>query len=261
VANPPAGAVSGAETATATPPAEQPPGAPVAAGSVPVLPVAPAAASIAGSTSRSPQSAPGLGNGSFNQPTRESAAARPAPLPAPPRPPEDDGDYGVSPARIGLIVGGGVAAVAVAVVVVLSMTGKDSPPPPNKVGATPAAHSPQKSTSGSPTAGSTSSSALTSAERRATHVAVLNGTTQNGLARAVADTVEAKGFTIAGPGTNPDQDIQTTTISYTPGNKEAALEVAKVVQIDRSSVQPVDTTTSAAPDADVVVIVGADKSG
>ncbi|HEX4362961.1 MAG TPA: LytR C-terminal domain-containing protein [Solirubrobacteraceae bacterium] len=251
ILSPPAGAipsaaVPAAPTAAPAAPSPSPAGAP---------PLQPARAAGA-------PSAPLFGNGSLNQPTRESPPPRPAPLPAPPRQLDEEEEYGVSLARIGLIGGGALAVIAIVVVVVLSMTGKSSPPAPNKVGATPATHSPQKSTSGS-LASSPSSTALTSAQKRATNVAVLNGTTQNGLGRAVADTVEAKGFTIAGAaaGTNSDQDIQTTTISYTPGNKEAALEVAKVVQVDRSSVQPAGTTTSAAPDADVVVIVGFDKSG
>ncbi|MGH2944396.1 MAG: LytR C-terminal domain-containing protein, partial [Solirubrobacteraceae bacterium] len=108
--------------------------------------------------------------------------------------------------------------------------------------------------------GSTSGSAsLTSAERRATHVAVLNGTTRTGLARAVADKVQENQFTIGSVTNNADQSVPTTFVSYTEGHEQAAFAVARIIGIDRGSVQPADANTTAAADADVVVTVGSDQ--
>ncbi len=90
---------------------------------------------------------------------------------------------------------------------------------------------------------------------------MLNGTTQAGLARALADEVEKARFTIAGTDNNADQAVPTTTVAFRPGNERAAAVVAQVIGIDRGSVQPVDANTTAAADADVVVIVGGDKIG
>jgi hypothetical protein len=110
----------------------------------------------------------------------------------------------------------------------------------------------------SSTNGSAASSAL---DRRGTRVFVLNGTTQTGLARAVADKIEQGKFTIAGTSNNADQAVPTTTVSYRAGNERAAQVVAQVIGVDSASVQAVDANTSAAADADVIVIVGADKIG
>jgi len=214
----------------------------------------------------------GTPNGSANQDTAESAAARPEPLPEPPPTPpspfededEDDaeGGFGLSPARIGMIVGGAFATVAVAVVLMLTLTGNDTTTPPNNVGNTPPAQEPQDAPAPSPPSGSgsgSSSAALTSAERRATDIAVLNGTTQTGLARAVANTIQADGFSIVGVDTNADQSVPTTVVSYTGDNEPAALAVAKVMGIDRGSVQAADANTAGAASGDVIVIVGSDQ--
>jgi hypothetical protein len=154
------------------------------------------------------------------------------------------------------MIAAGVAAVLViGVVLVLVLTsGGDKPPAGNAIGDTarpPAAASPPAST------------ALTKAERAATPVAVLNGTTQTGLASAVARTIEKKGFTILATETNADQQIAATTVSYATGDERAARAVAKIMDVPASAVQPIDTNTSvaAAPEAKIVVLVGSDKSG
>jgi LytR cell envelope-related transcriptional attenuator len=223
---------------------------------------APAAAAKAATVSP-PASAQENGT---SQETRESAAARPDP-PAPPPTPlssgaalalDSDSD-GISVARIGAIVGGAIAVILVAVVLVVTLTGNDKAPKPNDFGSVTAPSSAPAAPGGS----STNASAATPAgiNRRATRVAVLNGTTQTGLARAVADKIEQAKFTIAGTENNADQAVPTTTVAYRDGNQRAAQIVAQVIGIDRTSVQAVDANTAAAADADVVVIVGADKIG
>ncbi|MFP5362496.1 MAG: LytR C-terminal domain-containing protein [Thermoleophilia bacterium] len=278
-AAPPPGAVPPAPAptgygATQTPapsPTPPPTGRPiVTATPVPgTTPAAAAAARVAAASRTIPEGA----NGATSQDTAESAAARPEPLAqrssAPPSR-FSAGDYedagGLSAGRIGMIVGGAVALVLVGVVLMVSLTGDDSAPPENNFGNTPSVEDPaaaagagaSESGSGSGSAPA-SAAALTSAERRATNVAVLNGTTQTGLARAVANKVQEDGFTIASVATNADQSVPTTIVSYGGDNEPAALAVAKIIGIDRGSVQAADANTSAAATADVIVIVGSDQ--
>jgi hypothetical protein len=200
-----------------------------------------------------------VGNGA-GQETHESDAARPdpadGPLPHQSFSDGDDGSFGFSPGRTGAIIGGAVAVVLVAVVLMIALTqGGDSPSKPNELGVVTQAAS-------SPPASAPSSKASTTAgvDRRATRVAVLNGTTQTGLARAVADEVEKARFTISGT-SNAGTAAPSTTVSYRDGSQRAAQIVAQVIGVDRSSVQPVAADASAAADADVVVVVGADKIG
>ena len=216
-------------------------------------------------------------NGTTNQDTAESAAARPEPAPYVPagsqrRDGDDDGRgglFGMSTGRVAMIIGGAVASIVVAVVLVLVLTGEEPAPPPNDFGNTPAAEEPAGSAgesergtgSQSESTSSSTSAALTGAEKRATNVAVLNGTTQTGLARAVGDRIQQRGFTISNVATNADQSVPTTVVAYTNGHEEAALAVARIIEVDRGSVQAADVNTTVAADADVVVTVGSDKLG
>lgn len=263
--SPAAGSAAGAVGTPAPAPgatAASPAPAPGAAAAT--MPAAATAAAAAKAATVSPP-ASAQENGT-SQETRESAAARPDP-PAPPPTPlssgaalalDSDSD-GPSVARIGAIVGGAITAILVAVVLVVTLTGNDKAPKPNDFGSVTA----PASSPAAPGDSSTNASAATPAglNRRATRVAVLNGTTQTGLARAVADKIEQAKFTIAGTENNADQAVPTTTVAYRDGNQRAAQIVAQVIGIDRTSVQAVDANTAAAADADVVVIVGADKIG
>jgi hypothetical protein len=92
-------------------------------------------------------------------------------------------------------------------------------------------------------------------------VAVLNATTASGLARGAADKVTAAGFA---PGlvSNDPKVRATTSVFYVPGNRSAALEVAKVVAVKQDAVRPVDPRTHSlvGADAKVVVTVGTDRA-
>ena len=164
-----------------------------------------------------------------------------------------------------MYAGGGVATVVVAVVLMLVLTGGDDTQPPNDFGNTPAQESEGTSASpggtGSQGGSGSTSSGLTATERRATKVAVLNGTTQSGLARNVGDKIEKARFTIESVGNNADQQIPATIVSFTAGNEPAARAVAKLVGVASSSVQPADANAAAAADADIIVTVGLDQSG
>jgi hypothetical protein len=235
-----------------------PAGAPGATATPPPAPgTVPAAVTAAAAAANATRTAAVLGNGA-GQETHESDAARPEPLPAPDLAYDDD-DGGFSPRRTGLIIGGAVAAVLVSVVLMVALT-QDSPTTkPNGFGQVTTPASSPASPGGTST--NASAAAPTAVNRRATSVAVLNGTTQSGLARAVADEVEKARFTIALTETNADQAVTTTTVAYRPGQQRAAQIVAQVIGIDKASVQPVDANASVAADADVIVIVGADKIG
>ena len=280
---PPAGALGAAAAGAAA--AAKAPGAPAA---TPTVPPAPASGAPATGPKSVPTPSPGLGgpaasppppvgasapgltaaaqrspslsayaNGSTGQDTRESPAARPEPLSS------DDDDGGISGARIAMFVGGGLAAVLVAVVLMLVLTGGEDAQAPNDFGNTPAqdAEPAPSATSAQGASGAGASSGLTAAERRATKVAVLNGTTQTGLARNVGDKIEKARFTLGSIGTNADQQIPTTIIAYTGGHGPAARAVAKIVGVPVSTVQPADANASAAADGDVVVTVGLDQTG
>jgi LytR cell envelope-related transcriptional attenuator len=245
-----AGAAPGATASPSAPDAAAPPAA--AAGA------AAAAARQAGPPARTPPFA----NGAGGQDTHESDAARPAPLPdlpIRPRPApvpasrrDEDRDASRGP-RIGLIVGGIVGAIAVGVVLMLLLTGGGDPPTAgNEIG----------SSSPPPAAAKPPASAATKVDRKATRVAVLNGTTQTGLARNVGNKLESSGFTILSVGDNADQTITKTTISYADGNQKQAQVVAQIMDVPSSGVKAIDlnTATAVQPDAKVVVVVGSDRS-
>jgi hypothetical protein len=264
------GSVPGATTPA---PGSVPAAATQAPGSVPGT-MTPAPGSVPGATAVTPaaaaqqaaaaaRTASALGNGAGGQDTHESAAARPDPAdgPLPLDSFADDDNGGFSPGRTAAIIGGAVAAVLVAVVLMIALTqGKDTPSKPNELGVVTTPASAPSSGGTSTGTGATAAGPVT-VDRRATRVAVLNGTTQTGLARTVADEVQKARFTISATETNADQTVATTTVSYRNGNQRAAQIIAQVLGIDRTSVQPVDPAASAAADADVVVIVGADKIG
>jgi hypothetical protein len=244
------------------PPAHAPPPLP------PGMSAATADAVAAARQAATPSRSPAFSNGTGGQETHESDAARPAPLPdLPPiastgsrRPraplPAAHDAAGLSRGRKGAIVAAAAVVLVLGIVLVLVLTsgGTNTPPAGNQIGdATPPAAVPPPA----------AASGLTKAERAATSVAVLNGTTQTGLASAVAQTIEKKGFTILATKTNADQQIATTTVSYSLGNERAARAVAQIMRVPASAIGPIDANTSvaASPEAKIVVLVGTDKSG
>jgi hypothetical protein len=156
-----------------------------------------------------------------------------------------------------------VAAIAVgAVVVGLVVLGGDDntpAPQPNTV-APPAA---AKTTTGGGAASPSGGSANAKVNRGQVKVAVLNGTTFTGLARSASDKLTKAGFQ-QGVVTNDttNQTRSATAIFYADGQKNAALEVARIVGIGRDAVQKLDANTRgvAGEDAEVVVSVGADQA-
>jgi len=256
----PAGAVT---PAPAKPDAPAPP-VPAPANQAASTPTTPAAltANRPTATASSPPAAPAKGrvvahppaaaNGG-GQETRESAAARPLPPPPPPggptgSPPPDDG-AGSHPGRTLAIIGGALGLVLVVGLIVMLLGGSDSPPSdPNPIGTAPAV---------TPDPGSPPPS--TRAGRGDTTTTVLNGTTQAGLASTVQTKLTKAGFKKGDVADNVDQTLAETAIYYTEGNERAAKDVAKVLGVSSSAVQPEDRNVDVATSgADVVVTVGAD---
>ena len=96
-------------------------------------------------------------------------------------------------------------------------------------------------------------------DRSSITVAVINATTVAGLARDASDKLTAAGFT---PGTvgndTTGQAHPGSAVLYAPGNRLAALDVAKVVKIGRGTVRPIDAKARlpAIGPAEVVVMLG-----
>jgi len=91
-------------------------------------------------------------------------------------------------------------------------------------------------------------------------VAVLNGTSVNGLAGNVGSDVEASGY-VLGPVSSTTPGVEKTAVLYADGQKRAAQKVARDLGVDKATVEPVDRETRGlAGDADVVVIAGEDRT-
>jgi LytR cell envelope-related transcriptional attenuator len=93
-------------------------------------------------------------------------------------------------------------------------------------------------------------------------VAVLNGTTVTGLARAAMEKLASLGFR-EGVVTNDttNQQRQRTTIYYEPGYREQAQAVAACLEVDLNRARPMNANARVAGDrAEIVVFVGADKA-
>ena len=170
-----------------------------------------------------------------------------------PPPPPVAGDADGHGARmIGLVIGGALAALVVGVLLITQVFGGGDEPdqaaaPSNS--ATPAQAPPGEE--GPPPRGEV-------------NVAVLNGTTVAGLADTIAAELEQSGFQRGEVATNvADQTLSETTIQFTEGSRESALEVAEVLGLGEEAVEPLvrNTRVAAGEEADVVVLVGNDGVG
>ncbi len=263
--------VPGAKPTTGAVPAVAAP--PPAAAAIPTGPAAktPAPAAPAAPAAKSPAA----------KPPAAPAPARPAPPPVrprprtvaparnatdeitlpPPRPPAPRAAAGKAADSAGgrrsllLVIVGAVAIIVIAFVLITQVFGgsdSSSPAPqPNSVG--PAV------TTATPT---TPDAAAGAVDRANTQVAVFNGTTGAGLARAAADKLQAAGFTKVGPVTTaPDQATATTSVYYDTGSKAAADEVATTLGLSSTAVMAIDQTIKVlGQNAVVVVVLGADQA-
>jgi hypothetical protein len=175
--------------------------------------------------------------------------------------PPSGGDEGGSRAlRIGLIVGAIVIVLAAGVFAFTQLTGGDS-------GDQTASTAPPTSKTNTIGSAATSSdgdskSAQAPQSKADTTVAVLNGTTVPGLARAVADKLLAAGYKIGTVTNAPDQQRAATQVAYQQGQQVTARQVAKAIDVGNDAVSAIDEVTeaTAGSDAMIVVTVGADQS-
>jgi hypothetical protein len=171
---------------------------------------------------------------------------------------------GRSPARATiLILGGVIAVVVVAAVLILSSGGggkssvQGSTAGQGSGQSTAGARHHTHSTQTSPNHGESSATAASPAS---TTVAVLNGTSINGLAHSLSKDLQQSGYAQASaldgtpPGSHP-----TTIIEYSSGHHAEAQGVASALSV--TQVQPMETAISSlAGAATVVVIAGEDKA-
>jgi hypothetical protein len=90
-------------------------------------------------------------------------------------------------------------------------------------------------------------------------VAVLNGTTINGLAASLRDQVAAAGYRSGTIDVFSDQQLGESVVEYAPGHLAAAKAVGRVLAISRYGPATADSRARAG-DATVIVVAGADKA-
>jgi hypothetical protein len=151
--------------------------------------------------------------------------------------------FALPPWRAAIVFAGAVAAAAVVVVAVLAL----SSPTKQPAAGSPPTQPPQTNPVTPPPPLS---------------LAVLNGTTITGLARAVADDLTSFGYPEPNVVTNDttNQARQHTTIYYEPGHKADAQGVAGCLHVGFDRVLAMEPSARALADrADVAVFVGADR--
>jgi LytR cell envelope-related transcriptional attenuator len=100
---------------------------------------------------------------------------------------------------------------------------------------------------------------------RSVKIAVLNGTATAGLAHRIAAKLGGGGYSVAATTNAADQTLTTTVVTYIPGQRDAAMAVARLLGLSSAAVQPIDQGTKAiacpppsACTTTVVVTAGAD---
>ena len=263
----PAAATAAAAPPSATP-AAKPPVSPPATPAGAATPAAAAAAPAAAAKPAAPAATPAQATPSpVPPPPPAPPRARPRPAAPPVRATRPDQtipprDAPRQPAEQGshrgllAVVLGGIAIAAVAVLLITQVfSGDDTPTTtrPNSVGTptTPA------DTGGGGTA------AKPQPARGTTRVAVFNGTTVTGLARAAADKLTAAGYKNVSPVTTDttNQSRATTVVYWQSGSRREGVDVAKLIGVGKTALQPMDQNARVlGGGAPVVVIVGADQA-
>jgi len=142
----------------------------------------------------------------------------------------------------------GALALAVAVFAVLQVTGGDDPGTSDGGGlsATPSGNGGDGATAREPI------------DPALVTVAVLNGTTEAGLAAQIGDQIANEGFVRGVVTNNSDQARAESVVLYAPGAEREAIDVSRRLDIPQR--EPIDSASQAlGGDATVVVIAGADQ--
>jgi len=160
-----------------------------------------------------------------------------------------------------LVVGGALVTLAALVFAGTQLFGNAEDPAPraNVVAADTAPSGPAGD-------GSESARPSATANRARTQVAVFNGTTTSGLALSMAERLQSRGYPEGARTGNftpdpaaPDQLRTTSTVYYAEGERPQARDVGRLLAISELK-QIDDDLQSLAPQAKVLVIVGADKT-
>jgi hypothetical protein len=170
--------------------------------------------------------------------------------------PEDTGpDTEGRPRRVLPYVGGGVVALAVAAVLAVTLLGGSDDAEP-----TPAAPAPAGNRLEEPAAAP--AEPAPTLDRSQFSIRVLNGTTVAGVARTVNDRLERRDYTAAAQPTNAAvNNVPTTTVAFSEGNRRAANDIARILGVAQENVVQADEATRVqGGGADVIVTVGADKA-
>jgi hypothetical protein len=170
---------------------------------------------------------------------------------------------GRSPARATILILGAVVVVAVAIGLIISSAGGGKSAVQGSAAGQGAGKSTARTTHHThhtQTSPNHGESSATAASPAATSVAVLNGTSINGLAHSLSKDLQQSGYAQASaldgtpPGSHP-----TTIIEYSSGHHAEAQGVASALSV--TQVQPIETAVSSlAGAATVVVIAGEDKA-
>jgi FlaA1/EpsC-like NDP-sugar epimerase len=253
-AEPPTTTVPALNGAVAAPPAEPP-----RPESEPTV-TAPAAAPVPVPAQRPghPQPAAPAAPAAPSRPPRRPAAAAYAAPPAARRPAAEPGSSrgsgrsGILTALLGL---GAVAAVAGLAFLGVQLLGSDdpaAPPRPNQVA--------EPGTAATTTTDGGARPSVTET-RQGTTVAVLNGTTSPGLAQSTSERLVGAGYAEDGKtATGPDQTVAASTVYYARGQQRQARDAAKVLGISKIETMDADDRALAGENAELLVIVGADKT-
>jgi hypothetical protein len=146
-----------------------------------------------------------------------------------------------------------VVALAVGVFAVLQVTGGD-----DSGGGQDAGLSANPSGSGAGDAGDGSAGSSEPIDPASVTVAVLNGTTEAGLAAQIGDQIAGEGFVRGVVTNNSDQTRAESVVLYAPDAEREAIDVSRRLDIPQR--EPIDPASQAlAGDATVVVIAGADQ--
>jgi LytR cell envelope-related transcriptional attenuator len=154
-----------------------------------------------------------------------------------------------------LIVGGGAAFG------VVQLTKDDSTTTATPAGNDAAAQDQAPSAEGGSGGGGGGGKAKAPVDPKKVTVAVLNGTTVEGLAAQIGDKLGNFGFQLGNitNSTDQDQGRAESAVLYAPGHQREALAVSRKLRIDQR--EQIDAETqSVAGDATVVVIVGIDQT-
>jgi hypothetical protein len=150
--------------------------------------------------------------------------------------------------RTPLYAGAGLLAAAGLAFGVVALTGGDEEP--------------QRAANTATTPTPTPDAAAATPARGETTVAVLNGTTQNGLASTISQQLVSAGYRKGDIATNTDQSLQETVVLYAGEGRRAARDVARILEARRVEALDPATATRAGQGTkpDVVVVVGADQA-